>query len=157
MSTKIIVNAPPNKELFHYGILGMQWGRRRYQYEDGTRTPTGKKREHPDYEKSDDHTKSRIDKTKSPDGLSNDELRKLNERLNLEETYKKLTADKMVKSESWVKKAINSAAEQAVSAFAKDMFLGGAKLLVKQISPEFANIAFNNGKENKTVNVIHKP
>lgn len=31
-------------ELYHYGVKGMQWGVRRYQYADGTYTPAGKKR-----------------------------------------------------------------------------------------------------------------
>ena len=32
------------KELYHWGIKGMRWGRRRYQNPDGTLTPEGKKR-----------------------------------------------------------------------------------------------------------------
>lgn len=131
----------PINQLYHYGVVGQKWGVRRYQNEDGTRTTAGKKRE-TQQTRSDDHIKSRESKSKAPTGLSNEELKKLNERLQLEATYKNLTTEKIQKSESFVKRAIQSGGEQALTEFSKGVFLGSAKLLVKEISPQFAEAAF---------------
>ena len=138
---KIDTKTPIN-QLYHFGITGQKWGVRRYQNEDGTRTPVGKKRDAQSIPKSEDHKISREARSRATEGLSNDELKKLNERLRLEADYRNLTTEKMQKSESFVKRAIKSGGEQALSEFSKTVFLGSAKLLVKQVSPEFAEAVF---------------
>lgn len=141
---KINTKTPIN-QLYHYGIVGQKWGVRRYQNKDGTRTTAGKRREREDFKptQSDDHTKSRESRNKGTSSLSNEELKKLNERLRLEDDYKRLSSSKVKKSESWVQKAIQSGGEQALSEFSKGVFLGGAKTLIKEVSPQFAETAFN--------------
>ena len=129
------------QQLYHYGIPGQKWGLRRFQREDGSRTPAGKKRDNR-HGKSEDHMKTQSAKKKGPDGLSNEDLKKTNERLRLEQDYKKLTADQITKSESWVKSSIQSAGQQALTDFSKGIMLGSAKLLVKELSPQLASAAF---------------
>ena len=132
----------PINQLYHYGILGQKWGVRRFQNKDGTRTHAGKRREK-QQSTSEDHVKSRDFKSKAPSGLSNEELKKLNERLQLEETYKRLTTEKIQKSESFVKKAILKGGGEALSEFSKSIFLHSAKILVQQMYPQFAEDVFD--------------
>lgn len=142
----------PIQQLYHHGIPGMKWGIRRFQNKDGTRTPAGKRREQNNQQTSDDYMKSRVDKSKGISGLSNDELKSLNTRLQLEKAYKELTTEKIQKGETWVKKALSSASEQALTEFSKGIFIGGAKLLVKEISPQFAEVAFGIKDKKKKSN-----
>ena len=137
----------PINQLYHYGVLDQKWGVRRYQNEDGTLTDLGKKR----YKKSEseDHVKATELKKKATSGLTNEELKKLNERLQLEETYKKLTTEKIEKSESFVKSAIAKGGKEALSDFSKNVLLGTAKLLVQEMSPQFAEAAFGLKEKKK--------
>ena len=65
--------------LQHWGIKGMKWGIRRYQNKDGSLTPAGKKRY------SDSSTSVNVTSS-----LTDDELRKKINRLQLEKQYRDL-------------------------------------------------------------------
>lgn len=137
-------SSTPINEMYHHGIMGMKWGVRRYQNPDGTRTPAGKKHEarHNSPPSSKDHTQSRQAKAKGTDRLSNEELKKLNERLQLESTYKSLTASDIKKSESWVKDSLKTIGKNSLQAVGTGVLVGSAKLLIKEISPELAKAGF---------------
>lgn len=74
--------------LAHYGILGMKWGVRRYQNEDGTLTSAGKKRYGREWSPGVDISYGKKKYRKASE-LSDDELVKDNRRYALESQYKK--------------------------------------------------------------------
>lgn len=81
-------------ELYHYGIKGMKWGVRRFQNKDGSYTPAGRKRRSQE-SWSDDAKEAASIKKKSVNQMSNSELRKLNERQNLERQHKQLNPSRV--------------------------------------------------------------
>ena len=81
--------------LVHFGIKGQKWGQRRYQNEDGSYTPEGKIRRKDGRRpfsilksKSGSHPKF-SNKRKEIRNLSDDEIKRRNERLELENRYRK--------------------------------------------------------------------
>ena len=91
-------------ELYHHGIKGMRWGIRRYQKEDGSLTPAGKKRKseslHEDYIKS--HTR------KSRKSMSDAELRSRINRLEMEKKYTQLSTEHVNKGKLYVNKTMKT-------------------------------------------------
>lgn len=81
----------PN-ELYHHGILGMKWGIRRFQNKDGSLTAAGKKRAQQDTEEvNEDYKKAHT--SKNINTMSNQELKDVNKRLQMENEYSKLTTN----------------------------------------------------------------
>lgn len=96
-----------NGYLQHHGILGQKWGHRRFENEDGTLTEEGKQR----YSKSNrlkrsagsrNTEKMREAKNKNIDEMSNEELKKTNERLRLEREYADLTKGRVKAGKDYV-------------------------------------------------------
>ncbi len=78
-------------EIYHYGILGMKWGVRRFQNEDGTLTTLGKDR----YKSSRaDIGSTNTPRKKKVSEMSDKELQDAVNRLRNEQTYAQLTAPK---------------------------------------------------------------
>ena len=79
--------------LAHYGVLGMKWGVRndvRPQGQQSEKTNTKRKKK-VSMDVSEDKKQSNVLLKKHPDDLSNVELKRLNNRMELESNYKRLT------------------------------------------------------------------
>ena len=93
--------------LAHYGVKGMKWGVRRYQNKDGSYTNAGKRRRRS--QNSSDYEETRPLRKKSPKQLSNEELKKLNKRLNLETEYRRLNPRGIFRGQQAAKTVISIA------------------------------------------------
>lgn len=92
----------PN-ELCHHGVKGMKWGVRRYQNSDGSLTAAGRKhaKENPTKGWSKDAKAAYSMNKKGVKGMSNAELKKVNERKRLEKEYRNLNPSRVKKGLSY--------------------------------------------------------
>jgi hypothetical protein len=110
----------------------MKWGVRRFQKEDGTRTAAGK--EHRVESQSEDHAQAQADRRNATKGLSNAELKRLNDRLQLEKTYRELTTAEKKRAESIGASILKDIAKQSITDAGKELAAGLMKqFLVKPI------------------------
>lgn len=87
--------------LMHYGILGMKWGRRKSQ---SSAFKLLKRKRTDSY--SSDYQETRKMRRKSSKKLSNAELKKLNERMQLEQTYNRLSTSQVNRGYEVAKKTV---------------------------------------------------
>ena len=116
-------------ELYHHGILGMKWGVRRYQNKDGTLTSKGKK-----------HVKAQ---SKSVKDMSDDELRKKVNRLQMEKQYSDLNNDSTSKGKKWIKRILIGSAGAAIGELSKSCMKAGAQSVIRALKA--SEIAKNGG------------
>ena len=87
-----------NNELYHYGVLGMRWGVRRFQKKDGSLTTAGKKRAAENDDQSTEQATRTATKSSSSSSkksirdMTDEELVNKINRMSLEKRYKELAA-----------------------------------------------------------------
>lgn len=121
-------------EIYHYGILGMKWGRRRSREE----LARNRKNSGTDNWSEDAKTASNI-KSKSVKQMSNVELRQLNERTRLEQEYSRLNPSAAKKGRAYI------AAAAGVMSTALSIYNNSDKLVAagKRISNKIIDVAGN--------------
>ena len=112
--------------LYHYGIFGQKWGRRRFQNEDGTYTEEGKRRRRKEDGYSDDYKKAAKLRKKSTKELSTKEIEELNRRDNAVAQYNRNNKSKNI-GEDAVKKLGNKILEKTTEAIAVAAVAYGTK------------------------------
>lgn len=106
--------------LIHYGILGMKWGVRRYQNKDGSLTSAGKKRySNNDNIKEAPQKNTEEPKKKSVKDMSDEELRREVNRMQLEQNYLRMTGQNIEKGKSAAEIALGKMKESFISTVAQ--------------------------------------
>ena len=127
-----------NKELRHYGILGMRWGVRRSERQLARIDKKSKKQNWSE----DAETAAKI-KTKNVKQLSNAELKKLNERIRLENEYANLNKRQKGAGEKFVTDIMRETAKNTITSYttplAKKYTDKGINFVADRVKSRFGN------------------
>lgn len=126
-------------DIYHFGIKGMKWGKRRYQNKDGSLTAAGKQR-YSNMEK--DRASS---KRSTISDMSDDDLRKRINRLNLEKQYKQLLNEGISDDTTQVKAGKNylkSFASRSIKSVIQPAVEDIGRQVVRSKLADFTNKAF---------------
>ena len=117
-----------NNTLYHYGVLGMKWGRRK------SRTSSDTTRSKRSTSKSEDHVRAKQLKKKKLSQLSNTELRELNNRMQLESQYKNLKKQNISTGRKFVQDVMYESSKELTKDYAKKYAKKGIKLVEMALS-----------------------
>lgn len=116
-----------NNELKHYGVPGMKWGVRRAERR---RAKIERKAEKEGW--SEDYKNTAIAKTKKVKQMSNSELKKLNERLQLENNYRNTKQQRRSAGQKFVSDVLRESAKDTAKSYVTKYAKMGIETAIKK-------------------------
>lgn len=129
-----------NNSLFHWGIPGMKWGVRRHMRDHMDRSvkqkygvDLAKRRAEAEARQSEDHKTVSGLRRKKVNEMSNDELKKLTTRLQLEKQLKDLSSSDVSFGQKFVQEVLGNAGKQLAAKYVATAVEKGLPELLKII------------------------